>query len=52
MAIAAACIGALLLGACGQRGPLYLPQSPAAKPAAEKPVDTTPRATPTVPSPR
>lgn len=38
-AIAAAACGALLLTACGIKGPLHYPQIP--KPAA-KPADTTP----------
>ncbi|WP_137917799.1 lipoprotein [Hydrogenophaga sp. 2FB] len=49
MAIAAMCTGALLLSACGQRGPLYLPPP---KPATEKPADQTPRPAPAPPAQR
>ncbi|QHE89039.1 LPS translocon maturation chaperone LptM [Hydrogenophaga sp. BPS33] len=52
MAIAVASVGALLLSACGQRGPLYLPQTPSPQPSAERPADQTPRTAPNLPTQR
>jgi DedD protein len=56
-AVAGAAALALLLAACGQKGPLYLPapQPQAVPPAATPPATTPPAATPpadTAPQPR
>lgn len=40
------------LGACGQRGPLYLPSGPAASQRATLPQTLTPGPTETTPAPR
>lgn len=53
MAITASLLGALLLAACGQKGPLYLP-GPGTPEAKKKPVPvlTAPADTSTPPAPR
>jgi predicted small lipoprotein YifL len=53
MAITAGLLGALLLAACGQKGPLYLPgpDTPEAK-KKPAPVQTAPADTPTPPAQR
>ncbi|MGV3727439.1 LPS translocon maturation chaperone LptM [Hydrogenophaga sp.] len=47
-AIAASMLCLLALGACGQRGPLYLPP-PSDQTPAKKPTSTTPSQAPTAP---
>ncbi|MCW5669975.1 MAG: lipoprotein [Hydrogenophaga sp.] len=49
MAIA---LAALVLSACGQRGPLYLPGPEAAKPRKSPPASTVPAETPATPTER
>jgi len=43
--------GSLILGACGQRGPLYLPEEAATEVRQTTPAQTQPQGQPTTPAP-
>lgn len=51
-AFAVGLLGALLLSACGQRGPLYLPPPDTPKTQKTPPAPTPPADAPTAPGPR